>query len=331
MSTSLSPAQRAAIAAQLGDAKAATDGLLVSFGKAIVDRREHEHPKWEDLFCLNLSSYMGERAAPVLRRLLDAEAARDELRARVADAVASVARLEQKRVELERIANVERARVAELEAARLTERQAGYQRAINVMRQEKLPMSVGLLEAQQELDALDAAQEKNNRELTAHEFAPARRQRLGEPIGCSNPRCSQGEWSAKAAERGWEQHGDGWLCPQCAADATDRSEFLAAQEASGAEAEALPDSPAAVATAHFSGQPDLESSEIHSATRVTFTIRPRTYEEWRWWVAHLTVPVDSITHRGNGLVTAKGSYKGVTVHLMAHGVGQLAVEQGGAS
>ncbi|MET7933430.1 hypothetical protein [Streptomyces sp. NPDC005322] len=40
------------------------------------------------------------------------------LRARVADAVATVARLEQKRVELERIANAERARVAELEAER---------------------------------------------------------------------------------------------------------------------------------------------------------------------------------------------------------------------
>ncbi|MFB7007853.1 hypothetical protein [Streptomyces sp. NPDC056287] len=41
----------------------------------------------------------------------------DGLRARVAEAVAAVACLEQKRVELERIANAERARVAELEVA----------------------------------------------------------------------------------------------------------------------------------------------------------------------------------------------------------------------
>ncbi|MFE4535631.1 hypothetical protein ACFRKB_11185 [Streptomyces scopuliridis] len=40
------------------------------------------------------------------------------LQARVAEAVPTVARLEQKRVELERIANAERARVAELEAER---------------------------------------------------------------------------------------------------------------------------------------------------------------------------------------------------------------------
>jgi hypothetical protein len=66
--------QRTAIQAQLGDAQPASDGLLESFGKAIADRSEHDHPKWEDLFCMNLSAYMGERSAPVLRRLLDAEA-----------------------------------------------------------------------------------------------------------------------------------------------------------------------------------------------------------------------------------------------------------------
>lgn len=52
-----------------------------------------------------------------------------------------------------------RARVAELEQQLTTARNAGYAAAIEVMRQEKLPMSVGLLEAQRELDALDAADE----------------------------------------------------------------------------------------------------------------------------------------------------------------------------
>lgn len=80
-SGALSEQQRAALLEQLGDAQPATDGLLESFGKSIADRSEHSHPKWEDLFCMNLLSYMGERAAPVLRRLLDAEAHAQELRA----------------------------------------------------------------------------------------------------------------------------------------------------------------------------------------------------------------------------------------------------------
>ncbi|MFF7142335.1 hypothetical protein ACFZB5_13940 [Streptomyces nodosus] len=91
----LAPEQRAKIAELIGDAKPATPGLLVSFGESVRDRREHDHPTWEDLYCLNLSSYMGERMAPVLRRLLDAEAlaAADRaevemLRARVAELAA---------------------------------------------------------------------------------------------------------------------------------------------------------------------------------------------------------------------------------------------------
>ncbi|GHA28957.1 hypothetical protein GCM10010372_31060 [Streptomyces tauricus] len=72
--TPLTPEQRAKLSEQLGDAKPATTGLLLGFGDAVRNRCEHEHPTWEDLYCMNLSSYMGERMAPVLRRLLDAEA-----------------------------------------------------------------------------------------------------------------------------------------------------------------------------------------------------------------------------------------------------------------
>jgi hypothetical protein len=50
------------------------------------------------------------------------------------------------------------ARVAELETEAATQRRMGYQVAIDVMRQEKLPMSVELLEAQLELEALDTPQ-----------------------------------------------------------------------------------------------------------------------------------------------------------------------------
>ncbi|MEV8600491.1 hypothetical protein AB0465_11495 [Streptomyces griseoviridis] len=70
----LKPRQRAKLSDLIGATKPAGDRLLESFAEAVRERREHEHPKWEDLFCMNLSSYMGERIAPVLRRLIDAEA-----------------------------------------------------------------------------------------------------------------------------------------------------------------------------------------------------------------------------------------------------------------
>lgn len=41
--------------------------------------------------------------------------------------------------------------------------QRGYEAAIEVMRQERLPMSVGLLEAQRDLDALDRGEEEPSR------------------------------------------------------------------------------------------------------------------------------------------------------------------------
>jgi hypothetical protein len=72
--------QRAKIAELIGDAQPATSALLVSFGESVRDRRDHEHPQWEDFYCLNLSSYMGERMAPVLRRLLDAESRAERYR-----------------------------------------------------------------------------------------------------------------------------------------------------------------------------------------------------------------------------------------------------------
>ncbi|MGW3442223.1 hypothetical protein [Streptomyces sp. NPDC001076] len=79
--TRLTAEQRAKIAEQIGDAWPATPGLLVAFGESVRNRREHAHPTWEDLFCMNLSSYMGERMAPVLRRLLDLEDEVDALKA----------------------------------------------------------------------------------------------------------------------------------------------------------------------------------------------------------------------------------------------------------
>lgn len=81
----LTPEQRAALAEQLGDAAPASTGLLMSFGQSVRDRRDHDHTtQREDWYCLNLAAYMGERVAPVLRRLLDAEVEADRLRAQVA-------------------------------------------------------------------------------------------------------------------------------------------------------------------------------------------------------------------------------------------------------
>lgn len=75
------------IAAAIQDAKPARDSLLASLAKSVKDRAEHEHPTWEDLYCLNLVSYMGERMAPVLRRLIDAETERDSLREKAEETV----------------------------------------------------------------------------------------------------------------------------------------------------------------------------------------------------------------------------------------------------
>lgn len=69
----MKPEQRKAIVMQIGDVQPATDALIGLFAESVAKVRNHEHPSWEDLYCMNLTSYMGERVAPVLRRLLDAE------------------------------------------------------------------------------------------------------------------------------------------------------------------------------------------------------------------------------------------------------------------
>ena len=84
-SVAMKPEQRAAIAVQIGDVQPATDALIGTFAESVANVRNHEHPSWEDLYCMNLTSYMGERMAPVLKRLLDAETESARLRARVAE------------------------------------------------------------------------------------------------------------------------------------------------------------------------------------------------------------------------------------------------------
>lgn len=64
--------------ARLAGARPATDSLLLALAEASRDLRTHDHPTGiEDLYCTNLAAWAGERVAPVLRRLLDAEAERN--------------------------------------------------------------------------------------------------------------------------------------------------------------------------------------------------------------------------------------------------------------
>jgi hypothetical protein len=81
----LTPQERDMVLGLIADAKPARSSLLLSFAESVRNRREHDHPQWEDFYCLNLSSYMGERSGPVLRRLVDVEAENEQLRARVAE------------------------------------------------------------------------------------------------------------------------------------------------------------------------------------------------------------------------------------------------------
>ncbi|MFF9690283.1 hypothetical protein [Streptomyces sp. NPDC014623] len=87
----MTPEQRKAIAVQIGEVRPATDKLIGVFAESVANIRNHEHPSRDDLYCMNLSSYMGERVAPVLRRLLDAEIEAAELRNRIAELETAVA------------------------------------------------------------------------------------------------------------------------------------------------------------------------------------------------------------------------------------------------
>lgn len=60
--------------AKLGDQAPATDLLLGRLAEAVVDQRDHQHPadgQGPDLYCLNLTSFMGDRMGAVLRRVAD--------------------------------------------------------------------------------------------------------------------------------------------------------------------------------------------------------------------------------------------------------------------
>ncbi|WP_198533184.1 hypothetical protein [Streptomyces sp. AcH 505] len=314
-----------AVGDMIGDVQPAEDGLIVSFGEAVRNRREHDHPKWEDLFCMNLSSYMGERMAPVLRRLLDGEAKIGELeaqrerrRVRLVEAEADLQEVrgllspngEDRRIPAhveihEQVAPAVEwllTRVADLETTAESQRHAGFLAAIAVMRQEKLPMSVDLLEAQLELDELDAAEGKDTPK------GESTRPNLGEFITCQ--RCSQGEWSEKAIERGWVQTSMGWLCPQNAASAAAVDELLvAAAERAAAELRAL-------------GTPETVDTEL-TGNDVRLHLLVATRAELTTWMERLGCDQGLATYHGHGLVTSHGTWNGVDIAVRADGVPSL--------
>lgn len=72
--------------AYLAELPPATDLLIARLVETVKEQREHEHQgelRGPDLYCLNLTSFMGERMGAVLRRLSDAQAEIERLRARL--------------------------------------------------------------------------------------------------------------------------------------------------------------------------------------------------------------------------------------------------------
>lgn len=62
-------------AALAPEQRPASDLVLADMTTCVKNVREHQHPeRGEDLYCLNLTSYMGERMAAVLKRLDDERA-----------------------------------------------------------------------------------------------------------------------------------------------------------------------------------------------------------------------------------------------------------------
>ncbi|MFI8853628.1 hypothetical protein ACIGW3_26030 [Streptomyces sp. NPDC053499] len=78
--TQMTPEQRATLANLVGSGAPAATALVLTLAEAVRDRREHVHEPRDDIYCANLTSWLGERMAPVLRRLVEAEAEVDQLR-----------------------------------------------------------------------------------------------------------------------------------------------------------------------------------------------------------------------------------------------------------
>ncbi|MFF5001759.1 hypothetical protein ACFY3G_02930 [Streptomyces phaeochromogenes] len=85
------------------------------------------------------------------------------------------------------------------------------------------------------------------------------------------------------------------------------------------------DSPAAVLADRLrSSQPDVTATDVPGPTALGLTVKPQSIECWRWWLHRLNVAINSVRTVDDGsAVTAKGSLKGVTIHLRGDGVPEL--------
>jgi hypothetical protein len=76
-------------------------------------------------------------------------------------------------------------------------------------------------------------------------------------------------------------------------------------------------------------QYDVIATDVPDTTTLGLTVRPQSLDCWRWWVARMGVPADSLTTQGDA-VTGTGTCEGVTVHLRGEGVPELLTDQAAA-
>lgn len=188
--------------------------------------------------------HLAEHLAPVVGAELATQ------RAQYGSAVATVADVHSRLTREQREHNADReerdrlrARVAELETAERERHRQGIRATLRAGI-ERAEMDGTAAEAQQlsdetterpmalhlELPVTTAGKDtRTARQAAAGESTQPDDPNAGdEVVTCSNPRCQRGEWHRHLTARGWEPGGMGtWQCPQCAADAEDRREFLA--------------------------------------------------------------------------------------------------------
>lgn len=294
MSDPMTNEQRAQILALLGEAKPATDGLIVTFGKSIANRRNHEHDKWEDLYCANLAAYMGERVAPVLRRLLDAEARVAELESW---ADAREAREDEILGLLATVDLVTSPQAWDLGMAITSHLDGPPARPTDEDREEGLRALITKLAAR--VAELEAEKDTHEGESTP---APIRHPKLGLFILCSGQGCQTGEWSTKAEPRGWERPAGAWLCVQCASAWADREDFLRSQAVRAA------------ASLQALGDPSWLGTEVIGHD-VRLHIRLASPQAWSEWADRLDHDINRTTHRGNGVISSHGTWDGVHIAI----------------
>ncbi|WP_073946483.1 hypothetical protein [Streptomyces kebangsaanensis] len=83
------------------------------------------------------------------------------------------------------------------------------------------------------------------------------------------------------------------------------------------------DSPAALLAAELRGrQPDVIATDVPTATYLGLTVRPQSWQAWRWWLNRLNISADAVNRRGTA-VYAVGVVGEVAVQVCGDGVPKL--------